>query len=113
MLPLLNEIFVKFLLVEDDDQFAKVLIAVLSDHHYLVDRAADGKTGMEMAGAFAYDLLLLDWMLPQLDGIRVCQELRAAGNSTPIILMTARDTGTDKVAGLDAGADDWEAGSPP
>lgn len=97
----------KFLLIEDDDQFAEALIAVLADHRYLVDRAADGNTGMEMAEGFSYDLLLLDWMLPQLDGIQICQKLRAIGNRTPIILMTSRDAGSDKVAGLDAGADDY------
>ncbi|WP_031292119.1 response regulator [Leptolyngbya sp. Heron Island J] len=97
----------KFLLVEDDNQFAEALVEVLADHRYLVDRATNGEMGREMAKAFPYDLLLLDWMLPKIDGIKVCQELRATGNGTPIILMTARDTGTDKVAGLDAGADDY------
>ncbi|MBE9067241.1 response regulator [Leptolyngbya cf. ectocarpi LEGE 11479] len=97
----------KFLIIEDDDQLSGALIQVLTNHHYLVDRAMDGEMGKEMAEVFPYDLILLDWMLPKLDGIQTCQQLRATGNNVPIILMTARDAGTDKVAGLDAGADDY------
>ncbi|MEO1743189.1 MAG: response regulator [Cyanobacteria bacterium J06629_9] len=96
----------KFLLIEDDPQFAASLTQILKGHHYLVDWAADGETGKQMAEVFPYDFLL-DWMLPKLSGTEVCQQLRGQGIQTPIMLMTARDAHTDKVTGLDAGADDY------
>lgn len=97
----------KFLLVEDDKVLASAIEQLLAEHHYVMDLATDGVAGREMADAFSYDLILLDWMLPQLDGMKLCKHLRNEGNDTPIILMTARDASTDKVAGLDAGADDY------
>ncbi|MGB3295270.1 MAG: response regulator [Phormidesmis sp.] len=97
----------KFLLVEDDQMLADAIEQLLSEHHYVMDLATDGIMGQEMAEAFSYDLILLDWMLPQLDGMQLCKRLRNKGNDTPIILMTAREASTDKVAGLDAGADDY------
>ena len=97
----------KILLVEDDDEFAELLQHVFSERNYLVERASAGKVGYEMAMIFEYDLILLDWTLPGLDGVQVCQRLRARGDRTPIILMTGRDASTDKIAGLDAGADDY------
>ncbi|MEO1622456.1 MAG: response regulator [Cyanobacteria bacterium J06632_3] len=72
-----------------------------------MDLATDGVMGRDMAEAFPYDFILLDWTLPKLDGIELCKYLRDEGNYTPIILMTARDASSDKVAGLDAGADDY------
>lgn len=97
----------KFLLVEDDKMLANAIEQLLAEHHYVMDLATDGLMGQEMAEAFSYDLILLDWMLPELDGMQLCKRLRNKANSTPIILMTARETSTDKVAGLDAGADDY------
>ncbi len=97
----------KFLLVEDDKILAGAIKQLLVEHHYVVDSATDGITGRDMAEAFTYDLILLDWTLPQLDGVQLCEHLRNRGNDTPIILMTARDASTDRVAGLDAGADDY------
>ncbi|MEM9903714.1 MAG: response regulator [Cyanobacteria bacterium P01_D01_bin.44] len=97
----------KFLLVEDDEKLAGALQQVLTEQSYLVDLATDGDMAEAMAEAFPYDLILLDWMLPKQEGIQVCRQLRATGNPTPIILVTSRDASTDKVAGLDAGADDY------
>lgn len=97
----------KILLIEDDEAFAQVLEKALTDRHYLVDIANDGKAGWELADAFDYDLILLDLMLPKLDGISFCKQRRASGDRTPILLVTAIDSTTKTVAGLDAGADDY------
>ena len=97
----------KFLLVEDDKALAGAIEQLLSEHHYIMDLATDGLMGRDMAEAFPYDFILLDWILPKLNGIDLCKYLRNQGNYTPIILMTARDGSSDKVAGLDAGADDY------
>ncbi|NEO99134.1 MAG: response regulator [Symploca sp. SIO2E9] len=97
----------KILLVEDDEGFTEVIKQALSSQHYLVDLANNGQAGWELAESFEYDLILLDWMLPKLNGIDFCQRRRQMGDCTPIILMTAQDNSTKKVAGLDAGADDY------
>ncbi|MEO1399987.1 MAG: response regulator [Cyanobacteria bacterium J06635_1] len=97
----------KILLVEDDDILAEVLVNALTAEHYAIDVAADGQMGWELASAFDYDLILLDVMLPKLDGISLCRKLRSHGSQTPILLLTAQDTSTSKVLGLDAGADDY------
>jgi DNA-binding response OmpR family regulator len=73
----------------------------------LVELAADGLAGWDLLEAFSYDLLLLDIMLPKLDGINLCQRLRDQGYHLPVLLLTARDTLSDKIIGLDAGADDY------
>ena len=97
----------KFLLVEDDRALASAIEQLLAKHCYVMDLATDGMIGQDMAETFPYDLILLDWTLPKLDGIQLCKHLRNEGNYTPIILLTAKDGSTDKVAGLDAGADDY------
>lgn len=97
----------KFLLVEDDKTLAAAIGQLLAEHHYVMDLATDGLMGREMAGAFPYDLIMLDWTLPKLEGMQLCKHLRNEGNYTPIILLTARNDSTDKIAGLDAGADDY------
>lgn len=97
----------KFLLVEDDEALAGAIEKLLAEHQYIMDLATDGIVGRDMAGAFPYDLILLDWTLPKLDGIQLCKHLRNEGNYTPIILLAARDNSADKVAGLEAGADDY------
>ncbi len=97
----------KFLLVEDDPLLACAVEKTLAESYYVSDLATDGVAGYEMASAFAYDCILLDWALPKLDGIDLCHQLRRDGNYTPIILMTSRDAYADRVAGLDAGADDY------
>ncbi len=97
----------KILLVEDDQGTAEVLKHALTGQHYLVDLAINGQAGLELAEAFVYDLILLDVMLPKLDGLQVCRQLRAHSDRTPILLLTAQDSSTSKVIGLDAGADDY------
>ncbi|WP_026733084.1 response regulator [Fischerella sp. PCC 9605] len=103
----------RILLVEDDESFARLVRKTLTTQHYLVDLTTDGQAGCELAEAFAYDLILLDVMLPNLDGISFCKRLRQVSASTthlhhiPILLMTAQDTIAKKVTGLDAGADDY------
>ncbi|NET63877.1 MAG: response regulator transcription factor [Moorea sp. SIO1G6] len=97
----------KILIVEDDDRIAKPLAEDLRCQHYLVDLAFDGVEGWEYTQAIKYDLILLDLMLPRLDGISLCKRLRACSYSALILMLTARDTTTDKVIGLDAGADDY------
>ena len=97
----------KLLVVEDDERVTEALAEYLSHQHYLVDIAHDGQAGLEMLEAFTYDLVVLDLMLPKLDGISLCQRLRGRGYDTPILMLTAKDTKLDKVIGLDAGADDY------
>jgi DNA-binding response OmpR family regulator len=75
--------------------------------HYVVDMAADGEEGWLFLECSAYDLILLDVMLPKLDGIGLCQRLRRNGCMTPVLMLTAKDASSDRVMGLDAGADDY------
>jgi DNA-binding response OmpR family regulator len=97
----------KILLVEDDERITDALVEDLSDRNYVVEVANDGQAGWELADTFTYDLILLDVMLPKLDGVSLCRRLRSKGCTTPILMLTARDTVVDRVAGLDAGADDY------
>ncbi len=97
----------KILLVEDDEPTAWALNQALSSHHYIVTIATDGQIGLELAQAFTYDLLLLDVMVPKIDGITLCGKLRSEGYQSPILLLTALDSNSDRVMGLDAGADDY------
>ncbi|HEY9616784.1 MAG TPA: response regulator [Microcoleaceae cyanobacterium] len=97
----------RILIVEDDEFTAKALSSILSDQNYAVETTADGETGWELVESFSYDLILLDVMLPKLDGISLCQRIRSRGLQVPILLLTGRDTGHDKAIGLDAGADDY------
>jgi diguanylate cyclase (GGDEF)-like protein len=97
----------KILVVEDDELIAQTLRILLSDQNYAVELAPDGQAGLELVEMFDYDLLLLDVMLPQLDGISLCRQLRSQGYQMPILLLTAQDSQHDKAIGLDAGADDY------
>ncbi|MTJ52575.1 response regulator transcription factor [Anabaena sp. UHCC 0253] len=97
----------KVLLVEDDERIASSLTEALTDHNYAVDIASDGEEGWEFITAFSYDLILLDVMLPIFNGIELCQKLRRRGYTVPVLMLTAKDSSTDKVQGLDAGADDY------
>lgn len=99
----------KILLVEDDTLIAEALAKALIDQHYGVDIVTDGQSGWELLEVFTYDLILLDVVLPKLDGLSLCRHLRSQGNQTPILLLTAQDASTNKVIGLDAGADDYVA----
>lgn len=97
----------KILLVDDEAELTEPLTHVLSREGYGVDVADNGMSGLELAQAKDYDLLILDWMLPQKSGIEICQALRSQGKITPVLLLTAKDTIDDRVLGLDAGADDY------
>lgn len=97
----------RILLVEDDERIADALAEDLNDQHYATDVARDGQYGWELVDAFTYDLILLDVMLPKLDGISLCRRLRSEGYCMPVLMLTARDAITDRVVGLDAGADDY------
>lgn len=100
----------KILLIEDDESLADLVIKKLTlQKHYIIEWSDNGCEGLELAESYEYDLILLDVALPKLDGIEVCQQLRENGNRTPILLLTAHDTITQKVAGFDAGADDYLA----
>ncbi|QFS50371.1 response regulator [Nostoc sphaeroides] len=97
----------KILLVDDDDLLIKILTRNLATHHYVVDVVKDGEMGWTYGSTFEYDLIVLDIMLPKLDGISLCKRLRTEGYTVPILLLTAQDNITAKVQGLDAGADDY------
>ncbi len=97
----------RILIVEDEHQLAAVLKRGLQEHGYAVDVAYDGEDGLSLAETPSYDLILLDVMLPGLDGFEVARSLRARRVNTPILMLTARDTVDDRVAGLDSGADDY------
>ena len=97
----------RILIIEDDDRIAKPLAEDLRHQYHIVDIARDGIEGWEYSQAAEYDVILLDLMLPRLDGITICQRLRAAKSNVLILMLTAKDTTSDKVIGLDAGADDY------
>jgi len=97
----------RILLVEDDDLLAQAVATALTKQNYVVDIAVDGEAGWELINVCNYDLILLDIVLPKLDGISLCRQLRQSGYQMLILLLTAKDTKTDKVIGLDAGADDY------
>ena len=95
----------RILLVEDDIRLAETLAEALSDQLYVVDIAVDGEVAWDCTKAINYDLLLLDVMLPEIDGITLCHRVRSHGHQMPILMMTACDTISNKINGLDAGAD--------
>jgi diguanylate cyclase (GGDEF)-like protein len=97
----------RLLLVEDDEVQAHTIKQALTAQGYVVDWAADGEEGWDFIEAFTYDLMLLDVSLPKLDGIGLCRRARDRGHNAPILLLTARGSSTDKVTGLDSGADDY------
>ena len=97
----------RILIVEDDDRIAIPLAEDLKHQCHIVEIAGDGEAGWDYTQAADYDLILLDIMLPKLDGIALCKRLRCKGYGGFILMLTAKDTLTDKVSGLDAGADDY------
>ena len=97
----------RLLLVEDEQALARPLSRALADEGFAVDIAPDGEDGLHRAVEIDYDAIVLDLMLPRLDGWQVLQRLRAAGRRTPVLLLTARDGVGDRVKGLNAGADDY------
>ncbi|WP_378956318.1 response regulator transcription factor [Pelosinus sp. sgz500959] len=96
----------KVLVVDDDEKIVKVLVTYLIKEGYITETAMDGKSAVETARQWRPDIILLDVMLPELDGLGVCKEIRR-DSDVPIIMLTARDTETDRVIGLEIGADDY------
>lgn len=97
----------RILIVEDDPGIASELERALRKQGYYPDVAPNGKLGLEFALQHSYGIILLDIMMPEVNGLEMCQSLRRAGNSTPVLMLTAKDTTEDTVTGLDAGADDY------
>jgi DNA-binding response OmpR family regulator len=97
----------RILLVEDEAYLARMIARVLGEEAYAAVMAEDGRTGLSRALTEDFDLVIVDWMLPDLDGLQVVRRLRAAGMSVPVLMLTARSQVEDRVEGLDAGADDY------
>lgn len=97
----------KILLVDDEVELTDPLSRLLTREGYAIDVAIDGDSGWELVAQGGYDLLILDWMLPGISGLEICQRARSHGQTTPVLFLTAKDTIDDRVAGLDAGADDY------
>lgn len=97
----------RILLVEDDECVARTLETILTRESYAVDIAFDGEVGWRLIETFAYDLILLDVLLPKIDGLTLCQRLRSHNYQMPVLLVTTQATSRDRIAGLDAGADDY------
>jgi len=97
----------RILLVEDDADLAQFIRKGLKEEHYVVDVAADGEAGLALALDNSYDLMILDIMLPKLDGLTLCRRVRDKGISTPVLLLTARNNLETKVSGFDTGADQF------
>lgn len=97
----------RILLVEDEPMLADSLRRGLREECYAVDVAVDGEAALDYIGAINFDLIILDVMLPRRDGLSVCRDLRRRHIRTPILMLTARDTVADRIAGLDSGADDY------
>ena len=97
----------RILLVEDDSEQLEPLQGVLLEAGYIVDGVEDGETAQWLFSKKDYDLLILDWMLPTISGLSLCRQYRLLGKTTPVLMLTAKDTTPDKVMALDAGADDY------
>ncbi|NJL51465.1 MAG: response regulator [Hydrococcus sp. SU_1_0] len=97
----------RILLIDDDEQLMEVLANKLIEQRYAVDIASNSEMGWEFILLFDFDLVVLDWMLPDIEGVELCQQIRSQGYTMPIMLLTARDRQNDKVLGLDSGADDY------
>jgi DNA-binding response OmpR family regulator len=99
----------KILLIEDESDLGAIIQTSLARHQYVVDWAQDGKTGWNYLtnDRSTYSLAIIDWMLPKISGLELCQRLRAEKYTLPILMLTARDRMEDKITGLDAGADDY------
>ncbi len=97
----------RILLVENDPAQLEPLHTVLLQAGHIVDGLEDGETAQWLLSQKEYDLLILDWMLPNISGLSLCRQYRRLGKTAPVLILTAKDTTTDKVAGLDAGADDY------
>ena len=97
----------KVLVVEDDKKLARFLAQALTEEGYVVDTCSRGRDALTQAGQVPYAVIVLDWMLPDLDGVAVCREIRRSASNVPILMLTARAEVGERVTGLDAGADDY------
>ncbi len=97
----------RILIIEDEHRLSNIIKKGLTDDGFAVDQAFDGEEGLYLAETEQYDLIVLDIMLPKLDGLQLCRELRQKKIKTPVLMVTAKSTTEDKVAGLDSGADDY------
>ena len=97
----------RILVVEDENKVAQFIRRGLKEEGYAVDIASDGEEGYFLAGTNEYDLIILDLMLPKIDGLSLCQKLRRTNRVVPILMLTAKDAVADKVKGLDSGSDDY------
>jgi two-component system OmpR family response regulator len=97
----------RILIVEDEEHLARLISEVLGSYGYVAETALDGRSALTRALVEPFDLLIVDWMLPDVDGIQVIRRLRAAEVGVPVLMLTARGQIEDRVEGLDAGADDY------
>ena len=97
----------RILVIEDEKKVANFIKKGLEEEHYAVDTAHDGETGLYQTEINDYDLIVLDLMIPKIDGIEVLKRIRENKNNVPILVLTARDSVDDKVKGLDSGCDDY------
>ena len=97
----------RVLVAEDDEGLRSVLERGLQENGYVVDAVPDGERALAFLRTYEYDVAVLDWRMPKVSGLDVVRELRRAGSPVPILMLTARDTADDRVAGLDEGADDY------
>ena len=100
-------ISMRVLIVEDDQNLAETIKSGLEESGYAVDWVSDGLSGLDMVSAYSYDVIILDIMLPGMDGFTICQKIRSKHIESPILILTARYREGDKVRGLDCGADDY------
>jgi two-component system copper resistance phosphate regulon response regulator CusR len=98
---------IRILVIEDEDEIADFLVRGLREEGFVVERAADGEDGWHRLATAAWDVVLLDWWLPGLDGLALLRRFRQANATTPVLFLTARDAIPDRVRGLDSGADDY------
>jgi DNA-binding response OmpR family regulator len=98
---------IRILVVEDEEDIADYLVTGLREEGYVVEAAADGETARRALDTGSWDLVILDWWIPCLDGLEVLRRYRQSGGETPVLFLTARDSVSDRVQGLDAGADDY------
>jgi DNA-binding response OmpR family regulator len=104
---LYNNRSMNVLLIEDEEKVASFISRGLEEEGYVVEKAYDGKKGLELLGERSYDILLLDLMIPEIDGLQVLKNIRAWGISTPVLILTAKSSKEDVIKGLDSGSDDY------
>jgi DNA-binding response OmpR family regulator len=97
----------KLLIIEDDPKIIAFVQKGLQEEGFIVDTASDGEEGLYLAEQYTYDLLIIDWMLPKLDGLKICEKLREKKNLTPILMLTAKTSVEERILGLGCGADDY------